>query len=354
MSERRKRAASWLGAVMLLSGCTTVSQWTWYRPADAATPGPEAAVLDAAVLDSASMDEPDVLAGPDALEVAVTDALDADALVSSGEAGVVEASTGDATACPTSLLNCGGACVNPATDPNHCGSCARACAVGMNCVLGACVCPPGRLGCGGACVDPLSDVGNCGGCGRACAVGNVCTNGLCLCPGMQCAGSFALCSNLRTEPRNCGNCGTTCGDTQACVGGNCVCRPGLAQCMGNCTDTLHSNGNCGACGASCGSLGPSGRCIDGGCISAASCAALGRVDCGGACYTTAQLQSDPLNCGACGRACPSRMYCAGGSCVDFVAATGCTACPCASCGAGPCCMYAGAPVCPLGGGRCPG
>ncbi|MHC4947798.1 MAG: hypothetical protein ACYTG1_06000 [Planctomycetota bacterium] len=60
--------------------------------------------------------------------------LDRNAAAEAGpEAGVA--------ACPGDLVNCGGACVDPATDPSHCGACGNVCPAGTTCVAGACVAP---------------------------------------------------------------------------------------------------------------------------------------------------------------------------------------------------------------------
>ena len=42
------------------------------------------------------------------------------------------------SSCPPGTADCGGACVNLASDPTHCGGCAIACAAGTACHNGAC------------------------------------------------------------------------------------------------------------------------------------------------------------------------------------------------------------------------
>lgn len=39
------------------------------------------------------------------------------------------------------LVDCGGVCVDTTTDPDHCGGCGNACAIGQVCVSSACVSP---------------------------------------------------------------------------------------------------------------------------------------------------------------------------------------------------------------------
>lgn len=56
---------------------------------------------------------------------------------------------GSGAGCPEGQSACGGGCVDPRYDPQHCGGCAQACAPGLACLDGACVgggatvCTPG-------------------------------------------------------------------------------------------------------------------------------------------------------------------------------------------------------------------
>lgn len=56
---------------------------------------------------------------------------------------------GSGAGCPEGLSACGGGCVDPRYDPQHCGGCDQACAPGLACLDGACVgggatvCTPG-------------------------------------------------------------------------------------------------------------------------------------------------------------------------------------------------------------------
>ena len=98
------------------------------------------------------------------------------------------------TTCGANLIDCGGACVDGQSNPDHCGAtgdCASGnagvqCAAGKSCVSGSCVCA-GKTTCGGACVDTASDPNNCGGCGNVCS--GTCVNGGCA---TSCANLLAL------------------------------------------------------------------------------------------------------------------------------------------------------------------
>src|SRR5262249_19051206 len=114
-----------------------------------------------------------------------------------------------------------------------------------------------------------------------------------------------------------------------------------------CTDLLHDPLNCGACGTTCGGGGFFGRCVDGVCAMGVGggCGA-GRINCGGGCYTPAQLGSSPIPCsaqpGLCGVACATNQVCAQGTCTNFFTTASCTASPCPACGTGTVtCTYPG-------------
>src|SRR5512145_2973617 len=97
--------------------------------------------------------------------------------------GAEEAPNTDPSPCAGTQIKCGGTCVEPATNPNNCGSCGNACGLGQSCTAGTCKCPTGALLCGGTCADTLRNPAHCGGCDQACSVGSSCQNGACVCEG---------------------------------------------------------------------------------------------------------------------------------------------------------------------------
>ena len=84
--------------------------------------------------------------------------------------------------CPPDARECAGACVDPQSDPAHCGGCDMPCEPGERCELGACVvgCDPDRTACDGACVDITVDPEHCGGCDLACDPGLSCQDSACV------------------------------------------------------------------------------------------------------------------------------------------------------------------------------
>jgi hypothetical protein len=89
-------------------------------------------------------------------------------------------------------------------------------------------CPDGYDHCAGACVEPLSDHDNCGTCGHACTDTEVCSLGICTAAGCavgwtDCAGS---CYDLNNDILHCGACDGVCGAGQYCSGGLCHSRTG--------------------------------------------------------------------------------------------------------------------------------
>ena len=86
---------------------------------------------------------------------------------------------------------------------------------------GVCPCGPGEICCGLVCVDPDSDPLHCGTCDNACGPMEFCALGVCrdscLAPLRRCG---ALCLDVRTDPDNCGSCGRGC-ESGICIGGMC-------------------------------------------------------------------------------------------------------------------------------------
>ncbi|MEI8259296.1 MAG: hypothetical protein WCJ30_26810, partial [Deltaproteobacteria bacterium] len=243
--------------------------------------------------------------------------------------------TAGACVCAYGTL-CSGACVETTSSTSHCGACGHACGAGELCVAAACVCSQGQTRCGSTCTDASSDPANCGGCGTRCATNAVCIAGAC----QTRTGYTTLCgaapgtyANTLTDTANCGACGTVCAaTTPRCRSGVCsspVCAAGQTNCTNRCVTMTTDPLNCGACGSAC----PAGQtCSASRCVSA--CPA-GTAWCGNRCVS---LAGDPNNCGACGAACPLGATCAGSVCTCPAGQTLCNgicaAGPCVGCGAG--------------------
>lgn len=155
---------------------------------------------------------PDASAAPDA-------AAATDATVS------IDAASADASTCAAGLVRCANLCVNPATNPAHCGACNVACTAGQVCVGGSCTrgtCPTGTTSCGSACVVLASDPANCGRCGNVCAANQACVAGTCR---VSCTAPLVACGStcvaVASDPANCGRCGNVCASGQACTAGTC-------------------------------------------------------------------------------------------------------------------------------------
>lgn len=198
--------------------------------------------------------------------------------------------------CGTSSVECSGTCTVVARDSQNCGACGKACAATELCSAGTCVpasggCTMGTTKCGTECVDTKSDGRNCGACGTKCGTNKVCSASACA---DDCAPSTTKCGqscvNQQTDRTNCGGCGTTCKDGEICNAGKCAisCQQGLTKCTA--------------------------QPLDGGVADAAA-------DGGGPQITgdyCANLQTDNLNCGACGTACGAGgVVCQAGSCTSF-------------------------------------
>lgn len=213
----------------------------------------------------------------------------------------------DASGCPSTLSECGGACLDLASDPSHCGACTTDCGSGGFCSGASCGCMSGLMACGGTCTDTQGDAMHCGSCTTACRAGQICANGTCMighfCPAgtMLCGG--ANCYDLMTDPLHCGSCANACPAGLACTGGSCGCGAGQTDCGGSCVDTTTSPLDCGGCGIAC---GPGEVCSGGSC----GCSAPGMI-CGGTCVDT---DTDATNCGSCGNVCAAGQGCSGGTC----------------------------------------
>ena len=343
-----------------------------------------------------------------------------------------------AVSCPTGSVNCGGACINPATDNGHCGaagdcsnvgagnSAGSACTQGRVCNGGACAvtCQAGLVNCGGACVDPATSRAHCGAAGdcsnagagnsagASCGAGNLCVAGSCAvsCPAgsLNCGG---VCINPATDNGHCGatgdcsnagagnSAGSACTQGQVCNTGACAvtCQAGLINCGGTCVDPATSRAHCGATGDCTGAgagNSPGQICAVGNLCMAGSCTIscpTGSVNCGGVCINPAAdnghcgaagdcsnvgtgnsegsacAQGQVCNAGACAVTCQAGLVNCGGNCVDpatsraHCGATGdCTSVgagnsPGQSCGAGNLCVGGSCAVsCPTGSVNCGG
>ncbi|MBW2260781.1 MAG: hypothetical protein JRG91_02325 [Deltaproteobacteria bacterium] len=269
---------------------------------------------------------------------------------------------------------CGDACVDLNRNPLHCGVCDNVCAAGEICSGGACTLSCGGstpTRCGDACVDTDTNRLHCGACDNACTGSAVCSDGSC---GDSCGGSTPTvcgdaCVDTDTNPLHCGACDNVCTDGEVCDTGSCetFCSTDLTDCSGSCRDLDADPDHCGACDAACPSpTNATGVCVSGACdivctgtfrdcnrdssdgceidveaTDLANCGACGALcetgvfsspDCtAGTCsivcdtdYTSCStdfmdgcmdLQTDPLNCSACGTACSTGELCITGSCV---------------------------------------
>lgn len=174
----------WVACTFLVGGCT--SDLHLDAGADASTPRLDASASDAGPPDAEPPDaEPlDTGAADTGAPDAATDLQDA-----GFDAGPVDAGwdagppAWDAGLCEFPLLECGGACVEPRTDPMHCGGC-DPCQPGESCVAGVCGCSRGWADCDGdptnGCEASLFATDSCGACGITCRGSTpVCCCGTC-------------------------------------------------------------------------------------------------------------------------------------------------------------------------------
>ena len=185
---------------------------------------------------------------------------------------VMEGSANDATVCEGYREACGGRCIDPDNDDDHCGGCNNACPGEQQCSSGSCGCPnAGDLSCGAICVDPNEDANHCGSCNNSCGEEEICDAGICtpLCEEEQlaCGGD---CVDPLTSLEHCNECDTPCTTAIAnasaiCAEGDCSheCIDGYDECVdGECLSLQDSDDHCGTCGHSC---APNEMCVGGGC-----------------------------------------------------------------------------------------
>ena len=186
--------------------------------------------------------------------------------------------------CAAGMVECGGECVVPATDPAHCVDCEAPCPDIAACIEGACICPRGMTLCNHACVDTLSDPAHCGACQSACGDRQRCVTGQCACPEglVECSND---CVALQSSADHCGNCQTACSSVQFCDAGQCNCPTPYQPCDASCVDLASSSQHCGGCDLACaeGHLCVDGQCAgiagdgDDGCSGQAMGLAIARI-----------------------------------------------------------------------------
>ena len=234
------------------------------------------------------------------------------------------------TGCPAGQQACFGTCVSMLDPLYGCGdpSCAPCASThatmacqGRQCVVSAC--EAGYANCNAkaadGCETDLSKAATCGSCNAACgAAAALCAP---LGPSFQCSSACtpgaplqcgAECVDPQTSINHCGGCNVRCpvvaNATTSCNAGACAiaCKVQMHACAGKCV----SNTDPASCGAACTACpapaGGAATCVNDTC--GVKCHGK-TVLCGGACVSDAAFDSDPLNCGVCGKSC------AGGACM---------------------------------------
>ncbi|WP_437814035.1 cadherin-like beta sandwich domain-containing protein [Sorangium sp. So ce1078] len=277
-----------------------------------------------------------------------------------------------ALSCQSGLVACGGTCIDPDTDRDHCGASGDCrgseagvvCAAGEICDgAGQCElsCQSGLIACDGTCIDPDTDRDHCGAsgdcrgsnAGAACGAGEICDgDGECA---LSCQSGLIACDGTCIDPDtdrdHCGasgdcrgsNAGAACGAGEICDGdGECAlsCQSGLVACDGTCIDPATDRDHCGASGdcsgSNAGAVCGAGEICDGAGQCELSCQS-GLVACGGRCIDPA---TDRDHCGArgdcsgsdagavcgageicdgagrCELSCQSGLVACGGRCID--------------------------------------
>lgn len=181
-------------------------------------------------------------------------------------------------------------------------------------------CAPGYVECDGACVDISQDPGHCGACGRVCASG-ICTNGSCT---GETAGDASTDGNgtvdatlldaADADGSNGGDTSTgndaTSGDGSS-DGSNDGSNDGSASNDGalddGCVPPFNTPARCGSCSTTC---APADQCsqVDAGVFQCQPFCTGSQVNCQGVCV---DVQTDPDNCGQCGKFCASNLCIAG-------------------------------------------
>lgn len=115
-------------------------------------------------------------------------------------------------------------------------------------------CEDHEILCDGACVDPSTDVDHCGTCGESCGWEEECCDG--------------ECADLDEDPDHCGDCGVECDGGESCLDGSCCVVDCLCDCHCNCAgcsfdvESTYSEDTCSGhtCASTCDSVCPTAGC----------------------------------------------------------------------------------------------
>jgi hypothetical protein len=283
----------------------------------------------------------------------------ADAKCDAGACGIQACKAGFAD-CDGDATN--GCEVNLDNDPLHCGACTTPCTpkpnVEPSCVARVCLAGPCKTGfadcdadaTNGCEVDLFGDASNCGACGRACSslafastvcTGATCAIGACNAGHDDCDHSvWSGCeADLATNVRNCGACGNVCPavphGVAGCAADKCgvgACDAGYADCDGDATNGCEVNLandplNCAACGNACPAVANGAPVCSGFSCGIGSCV-MPFSDCfgGSADGCETNLMSSVDHCGGCATVCPTVAHgtraCTSGACGIGACASG--------------------------------
>lgn len=227
-------------------------------------------------------------------------------------------------------------CVDLQSSPRNCGLCGSVCPAAANataaCNAGRCglSCNAGFGDCDGNAVNGCetntrTSAVHCGMCGNVCpgvvGASPACNNGVC---GIACVAPQGDCdgnvmngceTDTRTSVTNCGACGRSCAPganaTPTCMASACglACNMGFANCNASLVDgceidTTSNRSHCGGCGRVCAAVAnATPTCTMSSC--GATCnAGFGNCDNNIVNGCEINLNTSPLNCGACGTVCP--------------------------------------------------
>jgi hypothetical protein len=250
---------------------------------------------------------------------------------------IPDAGQPDTAGCNEGQFNCNGACVS-LTDPRYgCGSptctpCATpnasAACQGRACVIAAC--NQGYADCNqdpaDGCEGDLSRPQTCGACNAVCPpAAPMCApaGGSFQC-GAGCPPAAPLlcgleCVDPQTSPNHCGVCNNKCPEvanaTASCTAGTCgfTCQPNYKKCPDKCAlpnDPAACGPNCVVCPAP---TNAQATCAMDACAFTCNMG-FGNCNLNAADGCEANLATDPLNCNACGNACPANHTCNAGVC----------------------------------------